>query len=122
MASNDYGRSEETVSVLPVPGGRGVCIEFASAYTIKLSSESAATVFSAVHVGGQWQWSVVGKPVMKGNGKEASDDGNRRSSYSGRAWCKRAQVKPRHKPSRPSPYSQFQTPLSRASRFGKPIG
>jgi hypothetical protein len=43
-------------------------------------------------------------------------------TYSVGAWCKRAQVKPSHKSSRPSLYSQIQTPLKGASRFGKPVG
>jgi hypothetical protein len=40
------------------------------------------------------------------------------------AWsgALRAQVKPRPKPSRLSPHIQIQTPLSGASRFGKPVG
>ncbi|KAJ7662726.1 hypothetical protein DFH06DRAFT_1128935 [Mycena polygramma] len=53
---------------------------------------------------------------------EASNRRRCRNKYGGEAWCKRAEAKPRRPRPRPRPPSQFQTPLSGTSQFGKPIG
>ncbi|KAJ7899189.1 hypothetical protein B0H14DRAFT_3543522 [Mycena olivaceomarginata] len=58
----------------------------------------------------KWQWSVVGKPVMKGKGTEASDDGNQRFNYTSTS-----QAPPQAKPSKPV------QPISNSAKRGKPF-